>query len=165
MSASYREAMAGVHALVEPVTFLLGEWEGSGEGLWPGGFSFTDHLRFTTDGRPLVEYRQTTATADGTPSHGEVGYLLLKPGGTVHMTVAQPSGITETLEGHVRGGVLSLRSVEIGHTPGAKAVTASERRISLGDGVLVAELAIAMNGEPLAPHTRSQLRRSQRTKT
>lgn len=163
--ASYREAMPGIHPLVEPVAFLLGEWEGGGERLWPGGFSFTDHLRFTTDGRPLVEYRQTTATPEGTPSHGEVGYLLLKPGGTAHMTVAQPSGITETLEGSVLEGVLSLCSVEIGRTPGAKAVTASERRLSLRDGVLIAELAIAMNGEPLAPHTRSQLQRTLRTET
>ncbi len=133
---------------------------GEGEGLWDGGFEFEDALTYATDGRPRVEFRQLTWDKDGSMSHSEAGYLLLEDGGVVHMTVAEPSGVTETLSGTVAGESVTLRSVEIGHTPGAKPVTATARRISLHEDDLVVEVDIGMNDEPPVPHTRSLLRRT-----
>jgi hypothetical protein len=151
------------HPFVEPVGFLLGEWAGSGEGLWSPGFSFSDHVVFTGDdegGRPIVEMRQVTTGADGAPSHSEVGFLMCRPDGAVFATVAQPSGITEALAGRVSAPErLELSSVEIGHAPETDPVTATARRLYLEDGSLVLEVDISVGNEGLAPHTRSVLRR------
>lgn len=152
-----------MHPLLGPLEFLTGAWEGEGRGLWSDDFRFADSLEFTDDGRPLLHFRQVTHLPDGTPSHGEVGYLLAKPDGLVHMTIAEPSGITEALSGRAGEGELTLESVEIGHTPGTDNVTGVRRRYGLEpDGTLVAEVAISVNSEPLAPHTRSVLTRRDR---
>jgi hypothetical protein len=152
--------VTATHPLLEPLSWLLGAWVGDGEGLWAGGFEFGDSLTFSSDGRPLVEFRQATHSRDGAVSHGEVGYLLVKDGGVVEMTVAEPSGITETLSGTFTGDGLALRSVEIGHTPSSKPVTATARRFSRQGDELVVEVDIGMNGEAPARHTRSVLRRA-----
>ena len=148
------------HPLLEQLSWLLGSWVGEGEGLWAGGFEFEDSLTFSSDGRPLIEFRQATRSKEGAVSHGEVGYLLLKDGGAVEMTIAEPSGITETLSGSVTGDGVSLRSVEIGHTPSSKPVTSTARRFSRQGDELVVEVEIGMNGEELTAHTRSVLRRA-----
>ncbi|MGO9196398.1 MAG: FABP family protein [Acidimicrobiales bacterium] len=148
------------HPNLAPVAFLLGAWVGEGEGLWDGGLSFEDSLTFSSDGRPLIEFRQTTRTPDGKPSHSECGYLLAKDAGVVHMTVAEPSGITETLSGLADENNVTLESVEIGHSPDTDDVTRTARRLYLDGDHLVLEVDIAVNGEPLAAHTRSVLRRA-----
>ena len=148
------------HPLLEPVAFLLGTWAGDGAGLWAGGFDFEDSLEFHHDGRPMIEFRQATRTREGRPSHGEAGYLLAREGGVVHLTVAEPSGITETLTGRAGDGRITLESVEIGHAPGTSRVTRTARRFRMDGDTLVAEVDIAVNDEALAPHTRSVLHRS-----
>lgn len=139
----------------------MGHWEGPGTGLWSGGFAFSDSIVFEHDGRPMLFFRQATVGEDGMPSHGEAGFVVAAEGGVVHVTVAEPTGVVEVLTGRVRPGVLEVRSVAIGLAPGASPVTAVARRLALSPGgdELVAEVSVAMNGEPLAPHTRSVLRR------
>ncbi|MGO9557768.1 MAG: FABP family protein [Acidimicrobiales bacterium] len=148
------------HPNLVPLQFLLGTWVGEGEGLWAGGFSFEDSLTFTSDGRPLVEFREVTKSSEGKPSHSECGYLLAKDAGVVHMTVAEPSGITETLSGLVDTNNVTLESVEIGHSPGTDDVTRTARRLYLDGDQLVVEVDIAVNGEELEAHTRSVLHRA-----
>jgi hypothetical protein len=146
-----------VHELLRPLAFLIGEWRGEGEGLW-GAFTFEDHVRFAHDGRPVLLYQQQTAGSDGRPSHGECGYFVVQPDGEIHATLAEPSGITEVLVGRVDGDELVLTSVEIGHTPTTDNVTAVRRCLRFADGTLVAEVAIAVNGEAIAAHTVSSLK-------
>ena len=93
-----------LHELLRPLQFLIGEWRGSGEGLWAGGFSFTDAVRFSHDGRPLLRYDQVTVGPDGQPSHAETGFFAVQANGDVHVTLAEPSGITEVLVGHPGAG-------------------------------------------------------------
>lgn len=154
-----------MHDLLAPVAFLLGEWEGEGEGLWAGGFAFVDHVSFSTDDdgqRPLIEYRQQTYGPGGGRSHSESGYLSALGDGEYRLVVAEPSGITEALGGRLDPATdaLLLLSTEIGHGPGARDVTAVARRLLLRDDTLVTEVDIAMSGEPLAGHTRSVLHRA-----
>lgn len=147
------------HRFLEPVTFLLGRWTGEGRGLWTDDFTFSDDLAFEHDGRPVIWFHQRTVTPDGRPSHAECGYLRPRPGGFFDLMVAEPSGITEVLTGQVDSGVLALESVAIGLAPSSDHVTRVARRLRRDGEELVVELDIAVNGEPLAPHTRSVLHR------
>jgi hypothetical protein len=146
--------------MLQPVEFLVGEWEGAGRGMWAGGFEFRDTLRFWHDGRPILSFREETFGPDGRPSHGECGYLVAQATGDFHMTVAEPSGITEVLVGRATGTTIELESAEIGHSPTTDNVTAVRRILSIENGTLVAEVHLSVDGEPLAPHTRSELSRT-----
>jgi hypothetical protein len=148
-----------VHELLGPIAWLIGEWQGEGLGLWGTGFTFEDHVRFAHDGRPVLLYQQQTTGPEGKPSHGECGYFVVQTDGEIHVTIAEPSGITEVLVGRAEGDELVLFSTEIGHTPTTDNVTAVRRRVRFADGVLLTEVAIAVNAEPIAEHTRSSLRR------
>jgi hypothetical protein len=153
-----------MHDLLEPVAFLVGEWEGDGVGLWAGGFAYRDTLTFIADSdgqRPVIEFRQLTHGPGGARSHGECGYLIAVGDGEYHLTVAEPSGITEVLAGSLdeASGELRLVSVEIGHSPTTDNVTAVARRWRLQGDELVTEVDIALNGETIAAHTRATLRR------
>ncbi len=147
-----------MHELLRPLAFLVGRWQGRGEGLWPGGFAFSDSMTFAHDGRPILRYAQLTTGPEGRPSHSECGYLVAQPNGEVHVTVAEPSGITEVLVGRPAELSIVLRSVAIGRTPTTEHVTACRRTLRIEEGALVAELEISVNGEDLAPHTTSVLR-------
>ncbi|HLI45477.1 MAG TPA: heme-binding beta-barrel domain-containing protein [Acidimicrobiales bacterium] len=160
------DAGSQLHPDLSPLQDYLGAWEGEGEGLWEGGFRYSDSLLLSADphGRPIVLLHEQTFEVSGRAIHAESGYLLAKAGGEVHMLVSEPSGIAEVLAGRVTGSGIELTSVEIGHAPGAKNVTATTRRLVLdrnasGD-LLTLETDIAVGGDPLAPHTRSVLHRS-----
>lgn len=148
-----------VHELLQALGFLIGEWRGAGNGLWGNGFTFEDHVRFAHDGRPVLLYQQQTRGPDGKPSHGECGYFVAQADGEIHVTIAEPSGITEVLVGRADGDELVLTSTAIGHTPTTDNVTAVRRRLRFEEGTLVTEVAIAVNGEPIAEHARSSLTR------
>lgn len=149
-----------LHPLLEPLAGLVGRWEGSGVGLWEGGFSFSDVLVFEHDGRPVLSFREATVGGDGRGSHSETGFVLVKEDGVAHMTVAEPSGLAEALSGLAGPGLVEVRSVGIALAPGAKPVTGVARRLSWSGDELVSEVSVALNGEALSPHTRSVLRRA-----
>jgi hypothetical protein len=153
-----------MNEMLETLGFLVGDWDGQGHGLWSEAFVFSDRLSFLPDagGRPVMEVREMTIGPDGRSSHSEVGYLISREGGEIVLTIAEPSGITEVLSGGVTSsGVLELESVEIGHAPGTDPVTRVRRRYALAGAELLAEVAIAVGSDELAPHTRSVLRRSE----
>lgn len=160
------DAGSELHRDLAPLRDFLGAWEGEGAGLWDGNFGFSDSLLLSADpyGRPIVLLHEQTFEANGRAIHAESGYLLAKAGGEVHMLVAEPSGIAEVLAGRVDAQRIELTSVEIGHAPGAKDVTATARRLVLerdaGGDRLTLDTDIAVGNEPLAPHTRSVLHRS-----
>lgn len=149
-----------LHELLQPIAFLVGDWKGDGSGLWPGGFAFVDSMAFAHDGRPVLQYRQQTQAKSGPPSHGEAGYFTGQPDGQFHVTISEPSGITEVLVGQVEEGELRLRSTMIGRAPDTDNVSGVSRRLRLEGDSLVVEVDISVNNEPLAPHTRSVLRRA-----
>lgn len=149
----------GVHPLVRPIAFLLGEWEGEGKGLWDDSFRFADRLAFSSDGRPLVRFLEETIGPGAVPSHGESGYLLAKDNGVIHMTVAEPSGVTEALTGTASGERIELFSTAIALTPSTPQVSATSRRLYLDGGHLIVEIDIGLRGEAPRAHTRSVLQR------
>ena len=154
-----------LHPSLSPIAFLLGEWEGRGEGHYPtiDAFTFTERLTFAHVGKPFVSYLQRTHGAGGAPMHTEAGYLRVTgsapgaEGHTVEMVVAQPTGVTEVLAGTVVDDDVRLHSHDIGLTPTAKVVTGVERRFRLHGSRLAVDTSMAAVGEPLTHHLSSEL--------
>lgn len=160
--------MAGpeLHPSLAPIAFLLGEWEGPGEGEYPTiePFAYTEHLSFGHVGKPFLAYLQRTWAADGSPMHTETGYLRVvgsatdgSTGHAVEMLIAQPTGITEVLIGTVDDRAMALRSDAVTLAPTAKRVDATSRTLRVAGGVLTVEMSMAATGLPLTHHLRSVL--------
>jgi hypothetical protein len=150
------------HPQLAPVAFLLGIWEGEGQGLWPAEpqFRYLERIEMTHQGSPFVAYRQTTRTLDGTRSlHAESGYLRPGVEGTVEMVVAQPTGLVEVHSGGVSQQRLWLESLSLGRTPTALPVTKVIRKIEVSGSVLTYRVDMAMSDEPVSPHLAARLHR------
>jgi hypothetical protein len=157
-----------LHPSLAPIAFLLGGWEGRGEGSYPtiDDFAYGEHLTFAHAGKPFLAYAQRSwDPATGAPMHVETGYLRVtdapvgEPGAGVEMVVSQPTGIVEVLVGTVLDDALRLRSTVVALTPTAKEVVDVERELRLDDDVLIGRLAMAAVGRPLTHHLASRLTR------
>jgi hypothetical protein len=152
-----------LHPSLAPLAFLVGTWEGPGEGSYPTieDFGYVERLVVGHVGKPFLSYTQSTwDPATGAPMHAETGYLRVAgvpAGGGVEMVVAQPTGVTEVSVGTIVDGVVRLRTVEVGLTPTAKSVTAVERELRPDGGGLRVRLAMAAVGEGLTHHLLSRL--------
>lgn len=161
-----------LHPSLEPVAFLVGTWEGRGEGSYPTieDFTYGERLTFGHASKPFLTYAQHTwDPATGAPMHVETGYLRLVPPGPdqrpgadagVEMVVSQPTGIVEVHLGTVADGVVTLASSLVAVTPTAKEVTAVARQLRLAGDALRTRLAMAAVGRPLTHHLASRLDRS-----
>jgi hypothetical protein len=150
-------------AVVGPLSFLLGTWEGDGRGLWTGDgppFEYRERVSLAGGERPFLTYHQSTWAADGKPLHTEAGYLRPVTEGSVEFVVAQPTGIVEVHAGAVREGRVELRSVRVEHAPTALNVTEVTRTMWVVGDELSYEVALAMNDEDLAPHLAGTLHRT-----
>ena len=155
-----------LHPALDPIAFLLGEWEGPGAGEYPtiDGFAYTEHLTFGHVGKPFLTYLQRTWAGDGAPMHTETGYLRVvgptpddPAGHAVEMVLSMPTGVVEVLTGTVVDREIVLTSALVGLSPTAKRVDATERRLRLEGGLLVVETAMAAVGEPMTHHLHSDL--------
>ena len=157
--------MPELHPQCEPLTPLLGTWQGGGEGQYPtiDDFAYTEELTFGHVGKPFVSMIQRTRNSvTGEPLHSEAGYMRALPDGALELTLAQPSGVTEIHLGTVRatdgGLVIELRSEAVGMTPTAKEVTSVRRELTIEDGTLISELWMAAVGHSdLLHHLRGEL--------
>ncbi|MDE3085456.1 MAG: FABP family protein [Acidobacteriota bacterium] len=152
-----------LHPALRDLAFLLGRWEGEGEGGYPTvqPFRYREELCFGHDGRPFLHYRQRSWSAeDGRPMHVEAGYLRPGQPGAVELVVAHPSGVVELSEGRRTGTELELRSRAVACASTAKDVSAIARRLSVEGDRLRTTLDMAAVGLPDTPHLRSTLHRA-----
>jgi hypothetical protein len=148
---------------VAGLAFLLGSWEGEGEGAYPTiqPFSYTESVVFGHVGRPFLTYAQRTVRRDtGMPAHGETGYLRPAPDDGVELMLAHTFGVVEVGEGTVRGTALDLRSTSVSRTATAKQIDVIERRIEVEGDVLRYEVSMAAVGQPLQRHLHGELHRT-----
>ncbi|MEU2432649.1 FABP family protein [Streptomyces sp. NPDC007861] len=158
------------HALLTPVTGLLGTWRGRGRGGYPtiaGDFAYAQEVTFSHDGRPFLRYESRAWLLDADnaplrPSARESGWWRLQPEGRVEALITQPTGIAEIAVGRAAGNTVDLATHEVAVTPTAKKVDATRRRYTLaGDGTLTFVHDLAAVGQPLQHHLSAQLRRTE----
>ena len=157
------QAPPPLHPEIEPLAGLLGTLRGEGAGEYPtiSPFRYGEEVRFWHVGKPFLAYAQRTwSLEDGRPLHGETGYWRARPGGTVEVVLAHPTGIVEVQEGSQDGGRIELRSTATAMTATAKQVTALHRRFDLDGDRLTYTLAMAAVGQPLQHHLAAELHRT-----
>lgn len=173
-----------MHPDLAPLAGLLGEWEGTGRGVYPTiePFAYRERVTFAHAGKPFLVYGQRTHAADdGRPLHVETGYWRVARGLRVELVIAHPTGITEVAEGRLEVDgdddsdddrdddrdddsddgsiVIDVRSTAIGLTATAKSVTAIERTFRLSGHTLDYSVRMAAVGQPLQHHLAASLRR------
>lgn len=121
---------------LRPLAPLVGVWQGPGAGEYPTieAFAYTEELTFTDVGKPFLAYVQRTWSPAGAPLHTESGFLRMPAPGVVEMTLAQPTGQTELLEGtweETDHGFRMLLSGRVSNSASAKVVEATEREYIL----------------------------------
>jgi hypothetical protein len=152
---------APLHADVRPLAFLLGRWEGSGDGVWPPGapFAYREEMVFEHVGDVFLLYAQRSWSADGSPLHFERGFLRPAGPGRVEVTLAHPLGIVEVAEGTLENEVVDVAATGLALTSTGSRVSDMRRRLEVSGGTLRYELWMAMNGGPLTRHLAGRLER------
>ena len=93
---------------VEPLGFLLGQWQVTGIGEYPtvDSFAYEEELEFGNVGKPYLTYRQKTWLVrcdDRIPSHMEFAFWRPWPSGAVEVISGHPNGVAEIEMGSVEG--------------------------------------------------------------
>jgi hypothetical protein len=151
-----------LHADVRALAFLLGRWEGAGEGVWPPGgpFRYGEQMTFEHVGDAFLLYAQRSWSAeDDSPLHFERGFLRPGSEGRVEIALAHPLGIVEVAEGTLAGRVLEVASTGLARSATGSPVTSLRRRIEVADDALRYELWMATSGGALERHLVGELRR------
>ena len=153
-----------LHDDIAHLSFLLGEWHGSGEGRYPTieSFGYNEQVEFRHVGKPFVSYVQRTKHAEtGLPLHAESGYLRPVGVDAVEFVVVQPSGIVEVHAGSVdaAAGSIVLEATDVLTTPTAKEVSAVRRSLTVDGDVLSYTLDMGAVGQPLQHHLAATLHR------
>ncbi|WP_329297506.1 FABP family protein [Streptomyces sp. NBC_00659] len=156
------------HALLTPVSGLLGTWAGQGRGTYPTldeEFVYAQEVTFSHDGRPFLHYeaRAWLLDADGAPlrpSARESGWWRMQADGHVEALITQPTGIAEILVGRAADGTVDLATEQVALAPTAKEVVATRRRYTFADADTLDFLHdLAAVGQPLQHHLSARLRR------
>lgn len=155
-----------LHPDLEPLKFLLGDWEGAGVGGYPTieSFQFGQEISFTHIGKPYLVYQSRTWRLDeegniGAPMATESGYWRPQGGGRIEVILAHPTGFAEIYVGEITGTRVELVTDVVARTQGAKQVTAGRRLYGLIGTDLGYAYDMAAMGHELQSHLSAQLKR------
>jgi len=151
-----------VHPDLVPLAFLLGTWEGRGEGGYPTiePFSYLEVVTFSHVGKPFLAYQQRTRHPQTeVPMHAETGYWRPVGERGLEVLLAHPTGVVEVYEGTVERTRIEIRTTSVTCTRTAKDVRALTRSIEVEGDTLRYDLAMAAVGQPLTHHLHAELHR------
>jgi len=157
------------------ISWLLGHWEGVGQGQYPNSesFTFVQQISFENDGRLFINYESKSweLTADGfagKPMHSEKGFWRPGEGATVEATISHVTGISEIWTGinevltieeaKITSARARLATKWVGRVPSAKAVDAGDRLYGLMNGELMWTYDMAAVGQVMQNHLWARLK-------
>lgn len=154
------------HPAIEPLSFLLGRWEGAGVVGYPTieSASFGQELSFSHIGKPFLAYSSRTWLIEAGGAIGralamEVGFWRPQPDGHLEVLLTHPTGISEIYLGAIAGTKIEMATDVVVRTATAKEVTAGKRLYGMVGDDLAYAYDMAAVGQPLQPHLSARLKR------
>jgi THAP4-like, heme-binding beta-barrel domain len=151
------------HPELAPLSFLLGVWQGEGNGDYPTTepFRYREKLRFEDVGDTFLLFsQQSWSLPGGEPLHFERGVLRTAGPRRVELTLAHPLGVVEVSEGSLEGASIELTSTAIARTATGSPVSSLARRYRVRDDVLSYEVDMALDDVASTLHVWASLRRT-----
>jgi hypothetical protein len=161
------EIRSDLHRDLMPIAWMIGRWEGSGKGTYPGtaDFDFGQQVDVAHNGGNYLHYLSQTFETDGEgravrPLTMETGFWRPQPDGTLEVVMCHPEGYTEIWYGKINGAQIELTTDAVVRTVSAEDYAAGRRLYGLVEGEMLWTLDKAANGEPLQSHLWARLIRS-----
>jgi len=153
------EIPPNLHPNLHRFAWLLGRWEGGGDGDYPtiDKFRFGWEVLFQQDGRPFMHYMAQATVVDDEGNKirngaQETGFLRCQEDGTAEFLLTHNTGFLEMWHGKVDGAKLDLTTDAVVRTETAKEVNSGHRLYGLVEGDLWFAFDIAAMGQELQPH-------------
>ena len=155
-----------LHPDLMPIAWMIGRWEGSGKGTYPGteDFDFGQQIDFAHNGGNYLHYLSQTFEIgeDGKavkPLTMETGFWRPQSDGSLEVVMCHPTGYAEVWYGKITGAKIELTTDAVVRTVTADEYTAGQRLYGLVEGDLLWTFDKAAGGHPLQNHLWARLRR------
>ncbi len=161
------ELPSDLHPDLVPIAWMIGRWEGSGKGSYPGtaDFDFGQQIDFAHNGGRYLHYLSQIFEVDAEgmairPLSMETGFWRPQPDGGLEVVLSHPDGYAEVWYGTVTGAKIELVTDAVVRTASAEDYSAGQRLYGNVDGELLWTFDKAAGGHPLQSHLWARLRRA-----
>ena len=161
------EVPEGLDPALTALGWLVGQWEGTGNGTDHEGndFAFEQRIQFWPGGGPYMYYLAQAYLLDEDGKPGEMfdmetGFWHPKPDASLSVTTTNSNGWTEVLVGKIQVTRIDLRTDAVMRTESATVDhTAGQRLYGKVEGDLMYALDRATTSHELRPHMWARLKR------
>ena len=161
------EITQDLHPDLMPIAWMIGRWEGSGKGSYPGteDFDFGQQVDFAHNGSNYLHYLSQTFEVDALgkavrPLSMETGFWRPQGDGTLEVVMSHPEGYTEIWYGRINGAQIELSTDAVVRTATAEDYAAGQRLYGNVEGEMLWTLDKAANGHPLQSNLWARLVRA-----
>ncbi|SDE69789.1 FABP family protein [Auraticoccus monumenti] len=161
------EIPEGLHPDLMGLAWMLGRWEGTGKGSWPGqgDFEYGQQIDFAHNGGPYLHYLSQTFDVDenGTavrPRSMETGFWRPRPDGDVEVVLCAPEGWAEVWVGKITGAKVELTTDAVVRTSSGESYTAGQRLYGNVEHDLLWAFDRATTEHELQPYMWARLQRA-----
>ncbi len=150
------------------LAWMIGRWEGSGKGSWPGHgeFEYAQQVEFSTNGGPYLHYLSQMFEVDGDgnpvrPLMMETGFWRPQMDASVELVLTNPDGWSEVWAGKIEGAKIELVTDAVMRTKTAETeYTGGQRLYGQVEGDLLWTFDRATTNHQLQPYLWARLQRA-----
>lgn len=150
-----------------PLAWMIGRWEGTGKGHWPGegDFEYGQVVEFTENGGAYLHYLSQTYIADEQgrpvkPRSMETGFWRPQDNGELEVVMAHPEGFAEVWFGKSEGAKIEIVTDAVARTSTADPFTGGQRLYGQVDGDLLWTWDRSSTEHELQPYMWARLKRT-----